>query len=292
MIPYGRQDISQQDLDAVHEVLTSDFLTQGPAVPKFEAALAAHVGAAHGIACSNATAALHIACLALGLEQGDIGWTSPVTFVASANAIRYCAASVDFVDIDPRTYNMCAEALEAKLIQAEKDGCLPKVVIPVALCGQSCEMARISDLGKKYGFHVIEDASHAIGGRYRNTFVGGHDYADITVFSFHPVKIITTAEGGMATTQNARIAEKMRLLRSHGVTRDQAQMQSESHGPWYYEQIDLGFNYRMTDMQAALGYSQMQRLDSFVATRAKLASRYDALLADLPVNTPFEHPDT
>ncbi len=292
MIPYGRQDISKQDVDAVQEVLTSDFLTQGPAVPRFEAALAAYVEAAHGIAFSNATAALHIACLALGLGKGDIAWTSPVTFVASSNAILYCGASVDFVDIDPTTYNMCADALEAKLIRAEKNGRLPTVVIPVALCGQSCDMARISELGQKYGFHIIEDASHAVGGRYRNNFVGRCDYADITVFSFHPVKIITTAEGGMAMTQNTGLAEKMRLLRSHGVTRNPTLMQGESHGPWYYQQIDLGFNYRMTDLQAALGYSQMQRLNTFVAKRTKLASRYDALLEDLPVHTPYQHPET
>lgn len=291
MIPYGRQEITQADVDAVVAVLRSDFLTQGPMVPRFEAAVAGHVGASHALAVNSATSALHIACLALGLGPGDWLWTSPVTFVASANCGLYCGASVDFVDIDPRTYNLCPEALAAKLEAAEAAGRLPKVVVAVHLCGQPCDMEKIHALGQRYGFKIIEDASHAIGGRYQGEYIGNCRYSDITIFSFHPVKIITTAEGGMALSNDAALAERMALLRSHGITRDPAQMTHASDGPWYYQQIDLGFNYRMTELQAALGVSQMERLDAFVARRHQLARRYDTLLADLPLCTPWQHPD-
>lgn len=292
MIPYGRQDVTQADIDAVVEVLRSDFLTQGPQVPCFEQAVGQHVGANHALAVNSATSALHMACLALGLGPGDRLWTSPITFVASANCALYCGAAVDFVDIDPRTYNLCPQALERKLEEAERDGRLPKVVVPVHLCGQPCDMQAIHALAQRYGFKVIEDASHAIGGKYRNELIGNCRYSDITVFSFHPVKIITTAEGGMALTNDAELASRLALLRSHGITRDPAQMTHEADGPWYYQQIDLGFNYRMTELQAALGSSQMERLDQFVARRHQLASRYDDLFADLPVTTPWQHPDS
>lgn len=291
MIPYGRQDIRQADIDAVVEVLRSDFLTQGPAVPAFEAAVAAKAGAAHGVAVNSATSALHIACLALDVGPGDIVWTTPITFVASANCALYCGASVDFVDIDPRSYNMSVAALCAKLERAAAEDRLPKVVIPVHLCGQPCEMAEIHALGQRYGFAIIEDASHAIGGRYRDQPVGNCRYSDITVFSFHPVKIITTAEGGMAVTQQAELAQRMQLLRSHGITRDPARMRRAPDGPWYYEQLALGFNYRITDLQAALGLSQLARLDEYIARRHLLARRYDEALAGLPVVTPWQHPD-
>jgi UDP-4-amino-4,6-dideoxy-N-acetyl-beta-L-altrosamine transaminase len=292
MIPYGRQDIQPDDIDAVVAVLRSDYLTQGPLVPRFEQAVAAHCGARHAVAVNSATSALHIACMALGLGPGDWLWTSPITFVASANCGLYCGAQVDFVDIDPRTYNLCPLALERKLRQAESQGRLPKVVVPVALCGQSCDMQAIHALAQRYGFHVIEDASHAVGGRYRGEPVGSGRYSDITVFSFHPVKIITTAEGGMALTQNADWAARMDRLRSHGITRDPAQMSHEPDGPWYYQQIDLGYNYRMTEIQAALGLSQMHRLDDYVARRHALAERYDTLLAGLPITLPWQHPDS
>lgn len=292
MIPYGRQDITQADVDAVIAVLKSDFLTQGPMVPRFEQSVAEHVGAGHALAVNSATSALHIACLALGLGPGDWLWTTPVTFVASANCGLYCGAQVDFVDIDPRTYNVSVEALAAKLALAEREGTLPKVVVAVHLCGQPCDMQAIAELAQRYGFKVIEDASHAIGGKYQDEFIGNCRYSDITVFSFHPVKIITTAEGGMALTNDAELAEKMALLRSHGITRDPAKMTHEADGPWYYQQIDLGFNYRMTELQAALGVSQMERLDQYVARRHQLARRYDQLLADLPVITPWQHPDS
>ncbi|MEE1949598.1 UDP-4-amino-4,6-dideoxy-N-acetyl-beta-L-altrosamine transaminase [Pseudomonas alcaligenes] len=292
MIPYGRQDITQADIDSVVAVLQSDFLTQGPMVPRFEQGVARHVGAEHALAVNSATSALHIACLALGLGPGDRLWTSPVTFVASANCGLYCGAEVDFVDIDPRTYNLCPKALEAKLQQAELDGTLPKVVVPVHLCGQPCDMQAIDALAKRYGFRVIEDASHAIGGKYQGEFIGNCRYSDITVFSFHPVKIITTAEGGMALTNDAALAERMALLRSHGITREASKMTHESDGPWYYQQIDLGFNYRMTELQAALGVTQLERLDQYVARRHELARRYDQLLAGLAVTTPWQHPDS
>ncbi|SFK08042.1 UDP-4-amino-4,6-dideoxy-N-acetyl-beta-L-altrosamine transaminase [Desulfomicrobium apsheronum] len=292
MIPYGRQEITQSDIDAVVDVLRSDFLTQGPMVAHFEETVARHVGSTHAVAVNSATSALHIACLALGLGQDDWLWTSPITFVASANCGLYCGAGVDFVDIDPRTYNLCPKALARKLEQAEREGRLPKIVAPVHLCGQPCDMAAIHALGKRYGFRIIEDASHAIGGKYRDEFIGNCRYSDITIFSFHPVKIITTAEGGMATTNDARLAERMSLLRSHGITRDPDLMTHEPDGPWYYQQIDLGFNYRMTELQAALGVSQMKRLDEFVARRHALAFRYDKMLTGLPVVTPWQHPDS
>jgi UDP-4-amino-4,6-dideoxy-N-acetyl-beta-L-altrosamine transaminase len=292
MIPYGRQDISQADIDAVIAALQSDFLTQGPQVPLFEQTVAGHVGAKHALAVNSATSALHIACLALDLGPGDWLWTTPVTFVASANCGLYCGAQVDFVDIDTRTYNLCPQALEVKLVAAEKVGKLPKALVAVHLCGQPCDMDAIHALGQKYGFKIIEDASHAIGGKYKGEFIGNGRYSDVTVFSFHPVKIITTAEGGMALTNSNDLAAKMAMLRSHGITRDTAQMTHAPDGPWYYQQIGLGFNYRMTELQAALGVSQMQRLDAFVARRHQLAQRYGNLLASLPVTTPWQHPDS
>ncbi|WP_375260024.1 UDP-4-amino-4,6-dideoxy-N-acetyl-beta-L-altrosamine transaminase [Citreimonas sp.] len=286
MIPYGRQDISEADIAAVTEVLRSDFLTQGPAVPRFEEALAARVGAAHGVAVNSATSALHVAVAALGLGPGDLLWTSPVTFVASANCARYCGADVDFVEIDPGTFNMSADALEAKLARASAEGRLPKVIVPVHMAGQSPDAARIAELARAHGVRIVEDASHAIGASYRGAPVGDCAHSDITVFSFHPVKIITTAEGGLATTQDPALADRMALLRSHGITRDPAAMTGESDGAWYYQQIELGWNYRMTEMQAALGLSQLSRLDAFVDRRRALADRYDALLADLPLRRP------
>jgi UDP-4-amino-4,6-dideoxy-N-acetyl-beta-L-altrosamine transaminase len=292
MIPYGRQDITQADIDAVLAVLRSDHLTQGPQVPLFEHAVASHVGAKHALAVNSATSALHIACMALGLGPGDWLWTSPVTFVASANCALYCGAQVDFVDIDPRTYNLCPKALERKLQIAKQQGKLPKVVVPVHLCGQPCDMSAIHTLSLQYGFKIIEDASHAIGGRYKGEYIGNGRFSDITVFSFHPVKIITTAEGGMAMTNCDELAHKMTLLRSHGITRDPAHLTHEPDGPWYYQQIELGYNYRMTELQAALGLSQMTRLDDYVARRHAIARRYDALLADLPITLPWQHPDS
>jgi len=290
-ISYGRQDISEADIQAVVDVLRSDFLTQGPVVPAFEEAIADYCGAESAVAVNSATSALHIACLALGVGPGDMVWTSPNTFVASANCALYCGAQVDFVDIDPRTYNLSVERLAEKLAKAEKSGCLPKVVIPVHLCGQPCDMAGIHALSQRYGFKIIEDASHAIGGKYRGEPIGNCRLSDIAVFSFHPVKIITTGEGGMALTNDPQLARRMQLLRSHGITRDPSEMTHATEGPWYYQQIGLGFNYRMTELQAALGLSQMRRLDSFVARRHAIALRYDELLAGLPVNTPWQHPD-
>jgi len=291
MIPYGRQEITKSDIDAVIQVLQSDFLTQGPMVPRFEQAVAQHVGAVHAVAVNSATSALHLACLALGLGPGDWLWTSPISFVASSNCALYCGARVDFVDIDPRTYNLSPAALEQKLNRAEREGRLPKVVVPVHLCGQPCDMAAIHALATRYGFKVIEDASHAIGGKYRDDFIGSCRYSDVAIFSFHPVKIVTTAEGGMAVCNDAALADQMALLRSHGITRDPARMTQEADGPWYYQQVALGFNYRMTELQAALGVSQMTRLDDYVARRHVIASRYDGLLAGLPVVTPWQHPD-
>lgn len=292
MIPYGRQDITQADIDAVLEVLKSDFLTQGPKVPLFERTVATKVGARHALAVNSATSALHIACKALGLGPGDWLWTTPVTFVASANCGLYCGARVDFVDIDERTYNISPKALEKKLIAAEREGKLPKVLVAVHLCGQSCDMEAIQALAQRFGFRIIEDASHAIGGKYKGQYIGSGRYSDITVFSFHPVKIITTAEGGMALTNDDYLAEKMNLYRSHGITRDPSLMTHDADGPWYYQQLELGFNYRMTELQAALGISQMGRLDDFVARRHQLARRYDDALRDLPVVTPWQHPDS
>ncbi|MBR0694892.1 UDP-4-amino-4,6-dideoxy-N-acetyl-beta-L-altrosamine transaminase [Bradyrhizobium lablabi] len=298
MIPYGRQDISPEDIDAVTEVLRSDWLTQGQAGPIFERAMAAYCAASSAIAASNATAALHIACLALDLGPGDWLWTTPNTFVASANCARYCGASVDFVDIDRRTYNMSISALTEKLATADRQGRLPKVVVPVHFAGQSCEMADIRALADRYGFRIVEDASHAVGGEYRGRKVGSGDFGDITIFSFHPVKIITTGEGGMALTNDPKLAERLAYLRTHGIVRpaqrpaDGRSSNEERDGPWIYEQIELGLNYRMTDIQAALGTSQLARLDRFVARRRELAARYDSLLARLPVTCPWQHPDT
>jgi UDP-4-amino-4,6-dideoxy-N-acetyl-beta-L-altrosamine transaminase len=291
-IPYGRQDINQADIDAVIDVLKSDFLTQGPAVPAFEEAVANYCTAKCALAVNSGTSAMHIACRALGVGPGDTAWTTPITFVASANCALYCGATVDFVDIDPQTYNLSSEKLAEKLEEAQKSGRLPKVVIPVHFAGQPCDMAAIHSLSKKYGFHIIEDASHAIGGRYKDEPIGNCHYSDITVFSFHPVKVITTAEGGMAMTNNQQLAKNMALLRSHGITRDEEDMTRSSDGPWYYQQIALGYNYRMTDLQAALGLSQMKRLDDFVAQRHAIANRYDRLLGELPVTTPWQHPDS
>lgn len=290
-IPYGKQDISQEDIQAVVDVLKSDFLTQGPKIPDFEAKVAGFCGAAHAVAVNSATSALHLACLALDLGPGDSLWTSPITFVASANCGLYCGADIDFVDIDPQTLNLSPQALEKKLKEAQKKGKTPKVVVPVHLSGQPCDMESIHRLSRQYGFSIIEDASHAIGASYKNAPVGNCRYSDITIFSFHPVKIITTAEGGMALTQEKRLAEKMALLRSHGITREASRMTHPSHGLWYYQQIALGFNYRMTELQAALGIRQMERLQDFVARRRFLRQRYDTLLKDLPLTLPFQHPD-
>ena len=293
MIPYGRQDLNQADVDAVVEVLRSDFLTQGPAVPAFEKAVASYCGVQHSVAVNSATSALHIACLALGVGKGDIVWTTPITFVASSNCALYCGAEVDFVDIDPKTYNLSVKKLSEKLIQSEKEGKLPKVVIPVHLCGQSCDMEIIFSLSKKYGFKIIEDASHAIGGQYQGQPIGNCRFSDITVFSFHPVKIITTGEGGMAVTNDAAIAKYLRLLRSHGISSTAIDMQVRPKLEiWNYQQIALGFNYRMTDIQAALGISQMRRLDEFVAKRHGIAQRYEQELSGLPIQTPWQHLDT
>lgn len=292
VIPYGRQEISEEDIAAVVATLRSDFLTQGPLVPDFERSVAAHCGVPHAVAVNSATSALHIACLALGLGPNDLLWTTPITFVASANCALYCGAQVDFVDIDPRTYNMSVQALAEKLEKGRQQGRLPKVVVPVHLCGQPCDMEAIGALAEEYGFRVIEDASHAIGGRYQGKPIGNCAFSDITVFSFHPVKIVTTAEGGLAVTKDGALAQKMELLRSHGITRDSALMTQQPDGPWYYQQVALGFNYRMTELQAALGVSQMRRLAQFVERRHELARRYDILLRNLPVVTPWQHPDS
>lgn len=290
MIPYARQEILPEDIAAVTEVLNSDFLTQGPAISAFENAVRSYCGAGHAVAVTSATAALHIACRALGLKQGGLLWTTPITFVASANCGLYCGADVDFVDIDPVSWNMDPSALAAKLERAARNGRLPDIVVAVHFTGQSCEMESIRSLSHQYGFKIIEDASHAIGGRYKNAIIGSCAYSDITVFSFHPVKIITTGEGGMALTNDPDIAEKLRLLRSHGITRDPERM-GRNDGGWYYEQNDLGYNYRMTDIQAALGLSQMQRLDAYVTKRHQLFARYAEALADLPLQLPCISPD-
>jgi len=292
MIPYGRQEVSKEDIDAVVETLQSDFLTQGPKVPLFEKIVADYCGTKYGVAVNSATSALHIACLALDLRKGDWLWTSPNSFVASANCGLYCGAKVAFVDIDPSTYNLSTEGLEKKLIQAKQDNKLPKILIPVHFAGQSCDMQKIHSLSKEYGFKIIEDASHAIGGSYLNNKIGNCEYSDITVFSFHPVKIITTAEGGLATTNDKELLERMQLFRSHGVTRDPKLMTKETEGAWYYQQAYLGFNYRMTELQAALGISQMGRLDQFVKKRNILKNRYDQLLDELPVIRPYQSSDS
>jgi UDP-4-amino-4,6-dideoxy-N-acetyl-beta-L-altrosamine transaminase len=293
MIPYGRQDISQADIDAVVEVFRSDLLTQGPMVPRFEEVVAQYCSAQHGVAVNSATSALHIACLALDLGPGDWLWTSPNTFVASANCALYCGAQVDFVDIDPRSYNMSVERLKEKLIHAEKEGRLPKIVMPVHFGGQPCDMQAIHALSRQYGFKIIEDASHAIGASYKNIKVGSCTHSHITVFSFHPVKIITTGEGGMAVTNAPALANRMRRLRSHGTTTDKALMRPRPENEiWNYQQIELGFNYRMTDVQAALGISQMTRLNEFFQRRHEIATRYDGALKALPIITPGQAPET
>ena len=286
MIPYGRQIISEKDIDAVSAVLRSDFLTQGPAVPSFERAVAERVGVRHAVAVNSATSALHIACLALDLAPGGLLWTSPITFVASANCGRYCGADVDFVDIDKDTFNICPDALEVKLIAAAKIGRLPSIIVAVHMSGQSPDMERISELARSYGIYLIEDASHSIGADYAGVPVGSCMFSDITIFSYHPVKIITTAEGGMATTNDENLAARMECLRSHGITRNPELMTQKIDGPWYYEQLELGWNYRMTEMQAALGLSQMEQLDAFVARRRVLASNYNAMLSGLPLRLP------
>ena len=292
MIPYGRQEITDEDIAEVEKILRSDFLTQGPTVPKFEKEVADYCGATHAIAVNSATSALHIACLALDLGPGDLLWTSPNTFVASANCGRYCGADVDFVDIDPKTYNMSIDALSEKLIQAEKTGKLPKVVVPVHFAGQPCDMIAIHNLSKHYGFKILEDASHAIGASYDNIKIGSCKHSDITVFSFHPVKIITTAEGGMALTNNRVIAEKLLRLRTHGITNDKTKMEERPKIEiWNYQQIDLGYNYRMNDIQAALGLNQLKRLDKFVKQRHEIADYYNVKLKSLPLTTPWQSPN-
>lgn len=292
MIPYSCQSIDETDIAAVARVLRSDWLTQGPSVPHFEEALAAYCGASRTVAVCNATAALHIAYLALGLGPGDILWTSPITFVSTVNAARFCGADVGFVDIDRRTYCMSVEALSEQLVRAKSRGRLPKIIVPVHFAGQSCDMAGIQALADNYGFRIVEDAAHAVGARYSGELVGNCRYSDIAVFSFHPVKIITTGEGGAALTNDPALADRMGSLRSHGVTRDPKRMEGENHGAWYYQQIELGFNYRLTDIQAALGVSQLERIDHFVAQRQRLALRYDELLAGLPLTRPWQHPDS
>jgi UDP-4-amino-4,6-dideoxy-N-acetyl-beta-L-altrosamine transaminase len=289
MIPYGKQDINQADIDSVISVLKSDFLTQGPQVPLFEKIVSSYCDAKFSVAVNSATSALHIACLALGLGKGDWLWTCPNSFVASANCGLYCGAKINFVDIDPQTYNMSVEELEKKLIHAKVENKLPKIVIPVHFSGQSCDMKKIHSLSLEYGFKIIEDASHAIGGKYINKKIGSCQYSDITVFSFHPVKIITTAEGGLATTNSTLIAKKMQLYRSHGITRDKSDLKIKTDGSWHYQQVELGFNYRMTELQAALGINQMKRLDEFVARRHILQKRYDLLLKNLPIIKPYQN---
>ncbi|MDC0096444.1 UDP-4-amino-4,6-dideoxy-N-acetyl-beta-L-altrosamine transaminase [Amylibacter sp.] len=288
MIPYGRQDIKNSDIAAVVDVLQSDFLTQGPCVPRFERVIGDYCSAKYSVAVNSATSALHVALMALGVGEGDIVWTSPNTFVASANAALYCGAKVDFVDIDMESYNMSVSALKQKLENAQLIGQLPKVVIPVHLTGQSCDMRAIHKLGQEFGFKIVEDASHAIGARYRGEAIGNCGYSEVTVFSFHPVKIITTAEGGIAVTNDVNLAEKMALYRSHGITHNPKLMTREPDGPWYYQQIALGFNYRMSDLQAALGISQMQRLDEYIRRRHEIAAQYTQELAGLPLILPTQ----
>ena len=291
MIPYGRQNISEEDVQAVVDVLRSDFLTQGPAVPAFEQAVAQLCGVPHAIAANSGTSALHIACLAMDVGPGDLVWTSPITFVASANCALYCGASVDFVDVDARTYNLSVPALEAKIAFAKKTGRLPKVVIPVHFAGQPCDMRALHALSREHGFRIIEDASHAVGGSYLDERIGNCRFSDATIFSFHPVKIITTAEGGLVTTRDEEIARRVRRLRTHGITRACEDMTLREEGAFYYEQVELGFNYRMTDVQAALGLSQMRRIDEFLEKRRALAARYNTLLTDLPLTLPYQHAD-
>lgn len=285
MIPYGKQHISQQDIDAVVQVLQSDYLTQGPKVPEFEQVLCDYTGAKYAAVVNSATSALHIACLALGVGPGDLVWTSPITFVASANCALYAGADIDFVDVDFATGNMSVDALALKLTQAQKLGRLPKVIIPVHLAGHSCDMAAIHALASQYSIKIIEDASHGIGGHLGSHKIGACQYSDICIFSFHPVKIVTSAEGGAAMTNSHEIADKLRLLRSHGIVKDTQQLLRPAEGDWYYEQQDLGFNYRMTDLSAALGISQMQHIDAFVSKRNQLATEYLSQVAGLPLTT-------
>lgn len=292
MIPYAHQDLDDADVQAVVDVLRSDWITQGPAVGRFERTVADYCGARYALAAINGTAALHLACRAIGLGPGDVLWTSPITFISSANCARMCGAEVDFVDIDPRTYNMSVDALEQKLRAAAGRGRLPKVIMPVHLAGQPCEMESIGGLARQFGAAVIEDAAHALGARYRGVPVGACDHAHAAVFSFHPVKSITTGEGGMVVTQRQDLFDAAVLLRNHGMTRERARMDGESEGPWYYQQLDLGYNYRLPDILAVLGTSQMRRLDEFITRRRALAARYDARLAGLPITLPWQHPDT
>jgi UDP-4-amino-4,6-dideoxy-N-acetyl-beta-L-altrosamine transaminase len=289
MIPYGRQSIAECDIDAVVEVLRSDWLTQGPFVERFERAVADYCGATHAVAVCNATAGLHLACRALGIGPGDQVWVSPNTFVASVNCARFCGAEVDFVDIDARTYNLSPAALEIKLAGADRT---PKAVVVTHFAGQSCDMVAFSELAARYGFALIEDAAHALGGDYQGEPVGSCRYSDMTVFSFHPVKSITTAEGGMVLSNRADLAARLRELRSHGITRDPMRFGGDSPGDWYYQQLDLGYNYRLSDIQSALGISQLARLDQFVARRTALARRYDAALENLPVRLPWQDLNT
>ena len=285
-IPYGKQDVTPEDIANVVAVLKADFITQGPMIKTFEAQLTKLTGARFASTTSSATTALHLACRALDVGPGDIVWTSPITFVATANSALYCGAHIDFVDIDPKTYNLCPQQLEKKLKLAKQDGRLPKVVIPVHLCGMSCEMEAIYQLAQEYGFKIIEDASHAVGGKYKAKAIGSCQFSDITIFSFHPVKIITTGEGGACLTNNKDLFNQIDLLRSHGITRDESRMPSKSHGPWYYQQIELGYNYRMTDIQAALGTSQISRIHSYISKRNKIANIYNKKLANLPLTLP------
>lgn len=289
-IPYSCQQVTQADIDAVNEVLRSEFLTQGPAVPAFENAFGQRHGVKHSIAVANATAGLHIACLALGVGPGSLVWTTPNSFLASANCARYCGADIDFVDMDPLTRNMSIEALAAKLAIAERQSRLPQVLIPVDFAGMPCDLREIRGLAERYGFSILEDASHAAGSSYLGRPTGSA-WADVTVFSFHAVKIVTTAEGGMVTTQDGGMARRLRLLRSHGMTRETAELEREPEGEWYYEQHLLGFNYRLTDVQAALGLSQLQRMDALHRQRIELADRYDQLLERLPLVLPPRRDD-
>jgi UDP-4-amino-4,6-dideoxy-N-acetyl-beta-L-altrosamine transaminase len=293
MIPYGRQEITDADIEEVEKVLRSDFLTQGPTVPRFEQSVSKYCNANYAVAVNSATSALHISCLALGLGPGDWLWTSPNTFVASANCGKYCGADIDFVDIDPKTYNMSVSALSEKLIQAKKIGKLPKIVVPVHFAGQPCDMSAINDLSKSYGFKIIEDASHAIGASYKNIKVGSCTHSDVTVFSFHPVKIITTGEGGMALTNDKKLSESIRRFSTHGITRDKSLMSPRPDDEiWNYQQIQLGFNYRMNDIQAAIGISQLKRLDHYISRRHEIANYYDLKLSNLPIVTPWQLPET
>ena len=286
MIPYSRQNISEEDITAITDVLKSDYLTQGPKTPEFEKIVSEYCGVKYGCAVNSATSGLHIACLALGVGKGDIVWTSPISFVASSNCALYCGATVDFVDIDSLSNNMSVISLEEKLILAKKKGNLPKVVIPVHLSGKSCDMERIHDLGREYDFKIIEDASHAIGASYKNQKVGSCSYSDITVFSFHPVKIITTCEGGMCMTNDGDLYNLLLRYRSHGITRHSEEMKNKPDGLWYYEQLNLGYNYRLNDLQSVLGISQMQKLDSFVKERNIIATSYNGLFSRSQIDLP------